>query len=239
MAKHGKRYTDAAARIGDDTHSPQEAVALARELASAKFDEAVELHVATTADVRHADQQMREVAALPHGTGKDVRVFVFAEGETAQAAKDAGADYVVDEDLTKRIEAGWADFDIAIATPDMMPKIARLGRFLGRKGLMPNPRTGTVVQPQEIASAIESAKRGRTEVRLDKTAVVHTRIGSSKFTDEQLLDNLASVYSTIARSKPSGVKGNFVKSASLCTTMGPGIRLDVSALESLAKEAVS
>lgn len=239
MARHGKRYTDAAVKIGESVRTPQEAVALAREFASAKFDETVELHVATTADVRHADQQMREVATLPHGTGKQVRVFVFAEGDAARQAEEAGADYIVDEDLTKRIEAGWSDFDIAIATPDMMPKIARLGRFLGRKGLMPNPRTGTVVQPQDIGSAIESAKRGRAEVRLDKTAVVHTRIGSAKFTDQQLLENLASVYGTISRAKPAGVKGNFVKSASLCTTMGPGIKVDISALEALAKEAVS
>jgi len=175
MPKHGKRYNAAAAAVGLETHSPENAVALAKEFSTAKFDEAVELHVATSADPRHADQQIREIAELPHGTGKDVRVFVFAEGGAAQEAQAAGADYVSDEDLIKRIEGGWSDFDVAIATPDQMGKIGRLGRYLGRKGLMPNPRTGTVVQPDNIKTAIESAKKGRAEIRLDRGANIHIR----------------------------------------------------------------
>lgn len=212
-------------------HTPEEAVEIAKKGATAKFDEAVEFHISTSADPRHADQQIREVAELPHGTGKQVRVLVFAEGDAAQAATDAGADFVADEELIKRIEGGWADFDLAIATTDQMPKIGRLGRYLGRRGLMPNPRTGTVVAAENIVEAIASAKKGRSEVRMDKQANIHTRIGVASFSPEQILDNLTSVYSTILRAKPEGIKGNLVKSATLTTTMGPGIKLDLSALE--------
>ncbi|MEX0762870.1 MAG: 50S ribosomal protein L1 [Dehalococcoidia bacterium] len=236
MPKHGKKYRSAAAELDPSPKSPQEAVQLAREKASANFTEAVELHISTSADPRHADQQVREVASLPHGTGKTVRIMVFAEGDAARAAQEAGADYVADDELIKRIEGGWSDFDISIATPDQMGKIGRLGRLLGRKGLMPNPRTGTVVQPADVAKAIETAKKGRSEIRMDRTANIHTVIGNVKFTDDQLLDNLTSVYSTVARSKPSGVKGVFIKSATLTTTMGPGIKLDLPALEAMTRE---
>ncbi len=236
MPKHGKKYRSAVADLDPSPKSPQEAVQLAREKASANFTEAVELHISTSADPRHADQQVREVASLPHGTGKTVRIMVFAEGDAARAAQEAGADYVADDELIKRIEGGWSDFDISIATPDQMGKIGRLGRFLGRKGLMPNPRTGTVVQPADIARTIEAAKKGRSEIRMDRTANIHTVIGNVKFTDDQLLDNMTSVYSTVARSKPSGVKGVFIKSATLTTTMGPGIKLDLPALEAMTRE---
>jgi large subunit ribosomal protein L1 len=236
MATHSKRYQSAKDTVGVEAHEPSEAVRLARESGTAKFEEGVELHLNTSADPRHADQQLREVAELPHGTGKTVRVFVFAEGEAARAAEEAGADYVVSDELIQRIEGGWSEFDIAIATPDQMGKIGRLGRFLGRKGLMPNPRTGTVVQPQDLPRSIEAARKGRTEVRMDRLANIHTRIGTVKFSDEQLLENLGSVYGTIVRAKPTGVKGQFIKSASLCTTMGPSVKLDVSALDALARE---
>ncbi|MDA1279290.1 MAG: 50S ribosomal protein L1 [Chloroflexi bacterium] len=235
MAKHGKRYNAAAAVADKESYSPEGAVALAKEFSKVKFVEAVELHVATGADPRHADQQLREVAELPHGTGKTVRVMVFAQGNGARIATAAGADYVADDEIIKRIEGGWSEFDVAIATPDQMGKIGRLGRYLGRKGLMPNPRTGTVVQPENIKSAIESSKKGRAELRLDRGANIHARIGTVAFEDHQLLENLASVYSTIIRARPDGVKGNFIKSVTLCTTMGPGFRLDQSELDRLTQ----
>lgn len=235
MAKHGKRYLAAAEEIGFDAHSPQNAVSLAKKHATAKFDEAVEFHVSTSADPRHADQQIREIAELPHGTGKQVRILVFAEGDAAQAAKDAGADFIADDEIIKRIEGGWADFDVAIAATDQMAKIGRLGRYLGRRGLMPNPRTGTVVAADAIANAVTSAKRGRSEVRMDKQAIIHTRIGVASFSEEQILENMSSVYSTILRAKPEGVKGALVKSATLTTSMGPGIKLDLTELEAASQ----
>ena len=235
MAKHGKRYRAAAEAAGTGTHTPSAAVSLAKEFSKIKFNEAIELHVATGADPRHADQQLREVAELPHGTGKGVRVFVFAQGDVARAALDAGADYIADDELIKRIEGGWSEFDVAIATPDQMGKIGRLGRYLGRKGLMPNPRTGTVVQPDNIKNAIESSKKGRAELRLDRGANIHARIGTVAFEVDQILENLSSVYSTIVRARPDGVKGTFVKSVTLCTTMGPGFKLDQGELEKLTQ----
>ncbi len=235
MPKHGKRYQAAADEIGFDPHSPSDAVALAKKHATAKFDEAVEFHVTTSADPRHADQQIREVAELPHGTGKQVRILVFAEGDAAAAAQEAGADYIADDEIIKRIEGGWADFDVAIASTDQMAKIGRLGRYLGRRGLMPNPRTGTVVPAEQIASAVSGAKKGRSEVRMDKQAVIHTRIGVASFSEEQIIENMSSVYSTIMRAKPEGVKGSLVKSATLTTTMGPGIKLDLAELEATAQ----
>jgi large subunit ribosomal protein L1 len=235
MPKHGKKYRAAREQVPLTPVQPREAVAVAKKVAFAKFDEAVELHLATSADPRHADQQIREVVNLPHGTGKPIRVFVFAEGEAARQAQEAGADYIANEELLKKIEEGWSDFDISIATPDQMGKIARLGRFLGRKGLMPNPRTGTVVQPGDIRRAIETMKKGRAEIRMDKTANVHVRIGTVKFSEDQIMDNLSSVYATIVRAKPEGIKGQFVKSATLTTTMGPGVKMDLAGLEELAK----
>ena len=235
MAKHGKRYRAAADEIGLDLHGPAEAAKLAKQHATAKFDEAVELHIATSADPRHADQQIREIAELPHGTGKQVRILVFAEGDAAEAAKEAGADFIADEEIIKRIEGGWADFDTAIATTDQMPKIGRLGRYLGRRGLMPNPRTGTVVPADQVADAVGASKKGRSEVRMDKQAIIHTRIGVASFSEEQIIDNMTSVYSTVLGAKPEGVKGPLVRSATLTTTMGPGIRLELSELEAASR----
>lgn len=235
MAKHGKRYNEALKAAGLEDHTPESAVALAKEFSKVKFAEAVELHVATSADPRHSDQQIREIADLPHGTGKNVRVFVFAQGDAARAATEAGAEYISDDEYVKKIEGGWSDFDVAIATPDQMGKIGKLGRYLGRKGLMPNPRTGTVVQPDRMGAAVESSKKGRAEIRLDRGANIHVRIGTVGFDEKQLLDNLASVYSTILRAKPEGVKGPLVKKVTLCTTMGPSFHLDQSALEALTQ----
>jgi len=235
MAKHGKRYNAALEAAGLEDHTPDSAVALAKEFSKVKFNEAIELHVATSADPRHSDQQIREVADLPHGTGKNVRLFVFAQGDAARAAMDAGAEFIADDELIKKIEGGWSEFDVAIATPDQMGKIGRLGRYLGRKGLMPNPRTGTVVQPERVKQAVESAKKGRAEIRLDRGANIHVRIGTVGFEDQQILDNLASVYSTILRAKPDGVKSALVKKVTLCTTMGPSFHLDQGALEKLTQ----
>ncbi|MBI4306833.1 MAG: 50S ribosomal protein L1 [Chloroflexi bacterium] len=237
MPKHGKKYRESQKVIGDSAaRQPDEAVALAKKAAYAKFDETVELHLYTFADPRHADQQLREVASLPHGVGKKVRVMVFAEGEAARVAREAGADYVSDDALYKKIEEGWSDFEVSIATPDMMGKIGRLGRFLGRKGLMPNPRTGTVVQAQDIGKAIVEAKKGRVELKMDKTAIIHAPIGKVSFEEKALLENLASVMSTVLRAKPAGVKGPLLKSATIATTMGPGIKLDLPALQALRVE---
>ncbi len=235
MAKHGKRYNDAAKAAGLEDHTPESAVALAKEFSKVKFSEAVELHVSTSADPRHSDQQIREIAELPHGTGKNVRVFVFAQGDAARAAADAGAEFIADDELIKKIEGGWSDFDVAIATPDQMGKIGKLGRYLGRKGLMPNPRTNTVVQPDRVGAAVDSAKKGRAEIKLDRGANIHVRIGTVGFDDNQILDNLSSVYSTILQAKPEGVKGPLIKKVTLCTTMGPSFHLDQSALEALTQ----
>jgi len=237
MTKHGKRYNAAAAAAGFEAHSPDSAVALAKEFSKTKFAEAVELHVSTSADPRHSDQQIREVADLPHGTGKNVRVLVFAQGDAARAATDAGAEFVADDEIVKKIEGGWSDFDVAIATPDQMGKIGKLGRYLGRKGLVPNPRTGTVVQPERMGAAVMSSKKGRAEIRLDRGANIHVRIGTVGFEENQILDNLTSVYSTILRAKPEGVKGPLIKKVTLCTTMGPSFLLDQSELEALTQNS--
>jgi large subunit ribosomal protein L1 len=233
MPQHGKKYLAARDGVGEAMKSPEDAVSLAKGNAFAKFDETVELHIVTSADVRHAEQQIREITSLPHGTGKQVRVLVFADGSTAETAKEAGADFVADDGIIKQIEDGWADFEVSIATPDQMGKIGRLGRYLGRKGLMPNPRTGTVVQPGDIADAIQSARLGRVELRMDRTAIVHTPIGKVSFEENQLLENMATVVQTLLRAKPSEVKGPLFKKATITTTMGPGIRIDLSELEAL------
>ena len=237
MPKHGKRYVEAASLIEKDRgYQPSEAIALAKESASAKFDETVELHIRTGADPRHADQMVRGVVLLPHGVGKPVRVAVFAQGEAASAANEAGADFVGDDDLIKRVEGGFTDFDVSIATPDMMGKVGRLGRILGRKGLMPNPRTGTVVQPDDIPKAVGDAKKGRVEFRLDRTSIIHVPIGKASFEEEKLLDNLTALIDNIVRARPSGVKGQFIRSAYITTTMGPSIGMDVASTTALQVE---
>lgn len=237
MPKNGKRYAEAVALTEEDKeYQPAEAVGLIKKTATANFDETVELHLRTGADPRHADQQVRGVTVLPHGIGKQVRIVVFTQGEAMATAEEAGADHVGNDDLIKRIEDGWTDFDVSIATPDMMGKIGRLGRVLGRRGLMPNPRTGTVVQPDNIAKAVSDAKKGRVEYRLDREALIHVIIGKSSFDESQLLDNLTVLMDTIIRARPSGVKGEFVRSAFLTTTMGPSVRLDVATVTALKVE---
>jgi large subunit ribosomal protein L1 len=237
MPKNGKRYAAAAALMEEEReYQPVEAVGLVKKTATATFDETVELHLRTGADPRHADQQVRGVTVLPHGIGKNVRVVVFTQGEAMATAEEAGADHVGNDDLIKRIEDGWTDFDVSIATPDMMGKIGRLGRILGRRGLMPNPRTGTVVQPDNMAKAVSDAKKGRVEYRLDRSALIHVVFGKASFEESQLLDNLTALMDTIIRARPGGVKGQFVRSAYLTTTMGPSIKLDVATVTALKVE---
>ena len=237
MANRGKRYQTAAALLEEGReYEPAEAITLVKGTATASFDETVELHLRTGSDPRHADQQVRGIAVLPHGVGKPVRVLVFAQGETASAASAAGADFVGGDDVIKRIQDGWIDFDVSIATPDMMGRVGRLGRILGRRGLMPNPRTGTVVPAEDVPRAIGDAKRGRVEYRLDRTALMHMPIGRASFEDSQLLENMATLMNSIIRARPSGVKGQFIRSAYLTSTMGPSIKLDVASASSLKVE---
>ncbi len=234
--RHGKKYREAVANLESREYSPEEAVKAAKGAAYAKFDETVELHINTTADQRHADQRLREVVDLPHGTGKQVRVLVFAEGGAVEAAKEAGADLIGDDAIVKKIEEGWAEFDVTLATISMMPKIAKLGRYLGRRGLMPSPKAGTVVQDDDIASAVKNSKQGRLEIKMDKQSAIHVPIGVSSFEESQLVENLSSAYGVVSNNKPEGIKGVFVKSVYLSTTMGPGIRLDIGALENSVKK---
>ena len=235
--KRGKRYSTAAGLLEEDKeYQPEEAVALIKKTASAKFDETVEIHIRTGSDPRHADQLVRGVAVLPHGVGKQIRVVVFTQGESVAIAEEAGADFVGGDDIIKRVEGGWTDFDVSIATPDMMGKVGRLGRILGRRGLMPNPRTGTVVQPEEIGRAVGEAKKGRVEYRLDRTALIHVPIGKASFQESQLMDNMSMLLDAIVRARPSGVKGQFIRAAFLTTTMGPSIRMDVASTTALRVE---
>jgi large subunit ribosomal protein L1 len=228
MAKHGKKYTAALAKVDiDKVYSAHEAVALAKETSFTKFDATIEVHMRTTLDSRQADQQLRDVVVLPHGLGKTVRVLVFAQGEGAVAARAAGADLVADDDETmKKIEGGMLDFDVAIATPDAMGKVGRLGRVLGPRGLMPNPKAGTVVPASDMERAIKEAKAGRVEFRLDKTNNIHVSIGKASFEVKKLVENYAALVDAINKSRPSGAKGNFVKRITITSTMGPGIKAD-------------
>ena len=235
MTKHGKRYREAYQQIDrTTTYSPEEAVDLAKQSASVKFDETVELHLRMGLDPRNASQQVRGVALLPHGLGKSVRVLVFAQGEAARNAENAGADYVGADELAKKIEDGWLEFDTAIATPEMMSKVGKLGRVLGRRGLMPNPKSGTVVTAEDLPKVIEEARKGRVEFKLDRTAIIHLPLGKASFDNEKLMDNLSALIEAIVKAKPSGAKGQYIKSAFLTTTMGPGIRLDLRPTLALA-----
>lgn len=228
MAKHGKKYTAALAKVDSSKeYSVREAVSLAKETSIAKFDETVEVHLRTALDPRQADQQVRDVVVLPHGLGKTVRVLVFAQGEGAAAARSAGADMVADDDETlKQIEGGALDFDVAIATPDTMGKVGRLGRVLGPRGLMPNPKAGTVVNADDLPRAIEEAKAGRVEFRLDKTANIHVSVGKVSFSDDQLFENFAALMDAIHKARPAGAKGEYIKHITMATTMGPGIKIN-------------
>jgi large subunit ribosomal protein L1 len=235
MAKHGKKYKAALAKVDlNKEYSSREAVALAKETSITKFDSTVEVHMRTALDPRQADQQVRDVVVLPHGLGKTVRVLVFAQGEGATAARAAGADLVADEDETlKKIEGGLLDFDVAIATPDAMGKVGRLGRVLGPRGLMPNPKAGTVVPPQDIERAVKEAKAGRVEFRLDKTANIHVSIGKTSFDAEKLYENFAALMDAIRKARPAGAKGAYIKRITVTTTMGPGIKVDSNEAQAL------
>jgi large subunit ribosomal protein L1 len=234
MTKHSRRYSAVAERVDPNrTYQPREAIELLKGTANTKFDETMEIHLRTAADIRHADQMVRGVAILPRGLGKKVRVLVFASGEAADIARQAGADYVGDDDLVQRIEGGWLDFEVGLAVPEVMPKIGRLGRILGRRGLMPNPRTGTMVQPRDLPRIIEEAKAGRLEFRTDRTAIIHGQIGKVSFDTDALMENLAVFMDSVMRAKPDAVKGAFLRSAYLTTSMGPSAPVDIASLQAL------
>jgi large subunit ribosomal protein L1 len=238
MARHGKNYTAAAEKVGASReYTAEEAVKLLKDIAFAKFDETVELHVRTGLDTRHADQQLRGTIVLPHGLGKGQRVLVFAEGEAARLAEGAGADEVGGDELVKKVEGGYLDFEVALATKEMMGKVGRLGRVLGPRGLMPNPRTNTVVEGEDLPRAIKDAKQGRVEFRTDRTNLVHVPLGKISFTEDALLDNLGALVSAIMREKPSGSKGQYIRSLTLTTTMGPGVPLEIQSTVSAGQAA--
>jgi large subunit ribosomal protein L1 len=221
----GKRYREAYEKVDRNrTYQPAEAVALLKQTAGASFDETVELHILLGVNVRHAEEQLRGTLALPKGLGKDVSIAVFAEGDKAREATDAGADHVGGEDLAKKVEEGWTDFDVAIATPAMMPAVGKLGRVLGPQGKMPNPKVGTVTD--DIAKAVDEAKAGKIEYRTDRQSIVHLAIGKISFSDADLLENYAAVIDEIIRAKPAAAKGRYLVSVTLTSTMGPGIRVD-------------
>jgi len=235
MVGHGKRYYEAT-KLLDKTrvYHPQEAIELARKMAHNQFDETVELHLRMGVDPRNASQQVRGVALLPHGLGKKVRILVFAQGEAERIAQEAGADFTGSDELIKKIEEGWLDFDTAIATQDMMRKVSKLGKILGRRGLMPNPKSGTVVAQADLPRAISEAGQGRVEFKLDRTAIIHLPLGKVSFSDDKLMGNLTAVMEAVVRAKPSGVKGQYVRTAFLTTTMGPSIKLDLQPTLSLS-----
>ncbi len=235
MVRRSKNYQEAA-KVLDRTkaYEPREAIELAKKVAHVRFDEAVELHLRMGVDPRNASQQVRDVAILPHGLGKKVRVLVFAQGEAEMIATTAGADFVGGDDLIKKIEDGWLDFDTAIATPDLMGKVGKLGKILGKKGLMPNPKSGTVVAAADLPRVIDDARKGRVEFRLDRTAIIHVPVGKVSFDSDKLMDNLTAVVEAVVKAKPSGVKGQYIRTAFLNTTMGPGIKLDLKSTLSLS-----
>jgi large subunit ribosomal protein L1 len=234
-SKHGKRYDEARAKIDRETlYSPAEAVRILKELPDAKFDETVEAHFRLGLNVRHADQQLRGTLMLPNGTGRTMRVAVFAEGDKAREAEEAGADVVGSADLAKRVEEGFTDFDVAIATPDQMGNVGRLGRVLGPRGLMPNPKTGTVTF--DLAKAVQDAKGGKLEYRTDRGANVHVSIGKKSFGERQLLENYATLVEEIVRAKPASAKGRYIHQITLTTTMGPGLRVDPARVRGIVEE---
>jgi len=234
MPKHGKKYREAAKIVDrSQVHSPQEALALVKQAHYTQFDETVEIHLRTGLDPRHADQQVRGVVLLPKGTGKQVRILVFAEGEGERVAREAGADYAGNDDLIEKIQGGWFDFDVAISTPSMMRKVGRLGRQLGPRGLMPSPKAGTIVADEDLARVIEEARQGRVEYRIDKTANLHIPIGKTSFSTEDLTDNMAAVMEAVVRARPPAAKGTYIRKVTICSTMGPGVRVDPLAASSM------
>lgn len=234
MAKHGKKYMAASAKIDrDQYYDPRKAVELVKETAYAKFDGTVEVHMRMGLDPRQADQQVRDVVVLPNGLGKTVRVLVFAQGEGATRAQEAGADFIADDEMIARIQGGWTDFDVAVATPDMMGKAGRLGRILGPRGLMPNPKAGTVVPAEDLGRVIREAKAGRVEFRLDKTANLHVPVGKVSFPFEKLFENFAALMEAVKKAKPSAAKGTYIRRLTLTSTMGPGIKVDPTLAQSI------
>jgi large subunit ribosomal protein L1 len=236
MSAHSRRYAEALTKVDREReYQPAEAVALVKSLAAAKFDESVEVHVRTGLNVRHADEQLRGTIALPHGLGRDVKIAVFAQGAKVTEAEAAGADVVGAEDLAKKIEEGFDDFDVAIATPDLMSVVGRLGRILGPAGKMPNPKVGTVTM--DVAKAVEESKSGKVEYRTDRTAIVHLVIGKVSFDAPKLLENYASIIEELIRAKPSAAKGRYLHSITLASTMGPGVKVDPSRTRDIVEEA--
>jgi large subunit ribosomal protein L1 len=236
MAQHSKRVIAARSEIDHEReHSPAEAVEIVKRLAQAKFDESIEVHIRTGLNVRHADEQLRGTVALPNGLGRDVTIAVFAQGDAAREAEQAGADFVGAEDLAKRVEEGFTDFDVAIATPDLMPLVGRLGRVLGPQGKMPNPKVGTVTT--DVRKAVEEAKAGKVEYRTDRTAIVHLVIGKRSFETRALLENYAAVLEEIIRAKPSAAKGRYLRSVTFASTQGPGVKVDPSRTRDIVEEA--
>jgi len=228
MVRRSKKYQEAVKLLDrPEAYAPVEAIELAKKMAYARFDESVELHLRMGVDPRNATQQVRGVALLPYGLGKQVRVLVFAQGEAERIAAGAGADFVGGDDLVKKIEGGWLEFDTAIATPDMMSRVGKLGKILGRRGLMPNPKSETVVAAEDLPRVINDARKGRVEFKLDRTAIIHLPLGKVSFDTDQLLGNLTTVVEAVVKAKPSGAKGQYIKSVTLTTTMGPGIDLDL------------
>ncbi|HEX7299638.1 MAG TPA: 50S ribosomal protein L1 [Solirubrobacteraceae bacterium] len=235
MAKHGRSFVEARTKVDrEHEYTPAEAVSLVKELKRATFDESVEIHVRTGLNVRHADEQLRGTIALPNGLGKSVTVAVFAKGDKAREAEEAGADVVGADDLAERIEGGFTDFDIAIATPDLMPVVGRLGRILGPQGKMPNPKVGTVTM--DVAKAVEESKAGKVEYRTDRTAIVHLTIGKTSFDERALLENYAAVIEELVRAKPSAAKGRYLRSITMASTMGPGVKIDPSRTRDILEE---
>ena len=234
MVNHSKKHDEIAKMVEPGKeYQPGEAVSLVKETAKAKFDETVELHLRMGLDPRQATQQVRGVALLPHGLGKQIRVAVFAQGDAGKTAEQAGADVVGADDLIKRVEEGFTEFDVAIATPDMMAKVGKLGKVLGRKGLMPNPKSGTVVAADDLPRVIDDSRKGRVEFKLDKQAIIHVPVGKVSFEVDKISGNLAAIMEAVVRAKPSGAKGQYIRSATLKSTMGPGVPLDLKAASAM------
>ncbi len=234
MGKRGKKYQEVAKLVDKNReYTPEEAIELVKKTVYTRFDPTVELHIRTGVDPRHAEQQIRGVALLPHGTGKRVKILVFAEGEAAKIAQEAGADYVGGDELIDKIMNGWLDFDITIAVPQIMGKVAKLGKILGPRKLMPSPKSGTVVPPDDLPRVIEEARKGRVEFRVDKTGNLHIPIGKASFTTQQLLENMAAVMDTVMKIRPSGLKGQYIKRVYLTTTMGPSVKVNTALATSL------
>jgi large subunit ribosomal protein L1 len=234
MPKRGKNYREAAKLVEPGKlYVPEDALGLVKKTTYTKFDATVELHLRTGLDPRHADQQVRGVVLLPKGTGKEVRILVFAEGEGDKLARDAGADYVGSDELVEKIQKGWFDFDVVIATPPMMRKVGRLGRVLGPRGLMPSPKAGTIVNDEDLPRVIQEARQGRVEYRVDKTANIHVPLGKVSFPVEDLVENMTMVMETIVRARPAALKGTYIRKAVLTSTMGPGVRVDPAAASAM------